>query len=844
VDYTTSTTTSGGGAYLFSNLVAGTYTVSVTGGLPGGTSPTYDLDGTGTPDTTAAVLTAGEDKDDVDFSYTGTGSIGDFVWFDANGDGAQDPGEPGLQGVTMTLELDLDGDGNPDYTTTTTTDASGLYRFNNLLAHTYTISVDPTSLPAGMFPTYDLDGIATPHTATMALGSGQNRDDVDFGYDGLDRGEIGDYVWFDANRHGVQDTNEIGIAGAYIRLEGDINPGIPGYEYTEYTYTDATGHYLFTNLPGVDYRITVMSRPSGFNTQTYDPDGVLDNTSLYSLAANETYLDMDFGYVGSGQIGDLIWDDLNADGITDPGEPGMDGVAITLEGDLNGDGIADFTLQTTTASGGAYDFNGLPEADYTITINPATLPARYIQSGDPDGILDNSSQITLAPGSMTNLDQDFGYTLTGSIGDTIWYDANANASQDGGEPGLSGVTVTLVGDVDLDGVVDTLTTTTDGSGMYLFDTLPLGSYTITVSPSTLPGGMRPTYDADGIGTPHTTTVALAYGQDNPDIDFGYTGTGSIGDTIWQDLNRNGIQNPGEPGISGVAVTLTLDLNNDGSVDYTTTAGTNGAGMYLFTNLPAGSYTLTLDPTTLPPGMAQTYDPDGNMDGFTSLILGAGENNLDQDFGYAYPPEPPDPPKPPVPPVPPEPPVPPIPPEPPVLPQDADAFFMYRQFGDEKVDIFDYFPGPAEQLEHRALLHHIQSGSAEPGTSISLTLYDEQGNVIGTQTVMADTGGNWLAGFPAAQLYDTPHHVSIQQTASSYNMSSPGLLNMRTYYHPSFTGLLFTDTAETVDTIMAAVPSTVMDSIHKMNLSPLQIGWDRFYDYEFINPSINPSDAGH
>jgi hypothetical protein len=76
------------------------------------------------------------------------------------------------------------------------------------------------------------------------------------------------------------------------------------------------------------------------------------------------------------------------------------------------------------------------------------------------------------------------------------------------------------------------------------------------------------------------------------------------------------------------------------------------------------------------------------------------------------------------------------------------------------------------------------------------------------------------------------------------MSSPGLLNMRTYYHPSFTGLLFTDTAETVDTIMAAVPSTVMDSIHKMNLSPLQIGWDRFYDYEFINPSINPSDAGH
>jgi hypothetical protein len=76
------------------------------------------------------------------------------------------------------------------------------------------------------------------------------------------------------------------------------------------------------------------------------------------------------------------------------------------------------------------------------------------------------------------------------------------------------------------------------------------------------------------------------------------------------------------------------------------------------------------------------------------------------------------------------------------------------------------------------------------------------------------------------------------------MSSPGLMNMRTYFHPSFTGLLFTSTTETVNTVMAGAPATVLESIHRMNLSTFRINWNDFYDYEFINPSINPSDAGH
>jgi len=110
------------------------------------------------------------------------GAIGDFVWFDSNGDGIQDVSEPGIKDVTVNLVADFDGDGIIDYTASAVTDDNGYYLFPDLPAGQYSITIDPNTLPAGTIQTYDLDGLATPNTATLTLNTGEVNLKVDFGY--------------------------------------------------------------------------------------------------------------------------------------------------------------------------------------------------------------------------------------------------------------------------------------------------------------------------------------------------------------------------------------------------------------------------------------------------------------------------------------------------------------------------------------------------------------------------------------------------------------------------------------------------------------------------------------
>jgi hypothetical protein len=87
-------------------------------------------------------------------------------------------------------------------------------------------------------------------------------------------------------------------------------------------------------------------------------------------------------------------------------------------------------------------------------------------------------------------------------------------------------------------------------------------------------------------------------------------------------------------------------------------------------------------------------------------------------------------------------------------------------------------------------------------------------------------------------------MSIEQTISSYNASSAGFFNMRTYFTPNFSSMVFSATNLDVDTIFAYLPATIIESIHGANMAICTIEWNNFNEYEFFAPSTQPAETGH
>ncbi len=655
-DIVFTTTTDATGTYLVTGLPAGNYSVTVDpASLPAGVTSTYDLDGKATPNVTAATLAPNENKRDVDFGYNAVAQIGDQIWLDTlgNGDGTFDAGSdypiPGVAVTVTYLGPDGVAGGGDDIVYNTVTDAQGKYLVTQLPLGNYTVTVTP---PAGLTPTFDSNGVGSPNSSAVTLTAlAPSNLNQDFSYSGA--GSIGDLVWLDRNSSGTAtaDAGEPGIPGVPVTITWAGADGTLGTadDVVMAKVTDASGNYLVANLPFGPYSVvvdtTATSFPAGV-TQTYDADGLgTPNASTTTLSAGTpNVLTQDFSYAGTASIGDRIWLDQNGDGVQDPSEIGIPGVTVLVTY-LGADGVAgggdDIVFTTTTGANGIYLVDGLPAGSYTVAVNPATLPAGLTGTYDLDGIgTANTASATLAAGEAKR-DVDFGYTAPGAIGDQVWLDTSANgdgtfdAATDRALPNVA-ITVTYLG---LDGVaggVDDMvfTTTTAADGTYRIDGLPLGAYTVSANP---PVALTQTYDADGIGTGSTSAVSLTAGVPvNLLQDFAYTGTASLGDLVWHDRNADGVQDAGEEGIGGVTVTATwagpdgvFGTPDDIVLPNQTTAPD---GSYLFPNLPAGSYTVVIDPATVPAGYVSTYDLDGSDLTSTTTTLTTGQNRTDVDFG--------------------------------------------------------------------------------------------------------------------------------------------------------------------------------------------------------------------
>ncbi|MFN8480950.1 MAG: isopeptide-forming domain-containing fimbrial protein, partial [Kouleothrix sp.] len=319
-------------------------------------------------------------------------------------------------------------------------------------------------------------------------------------------GSVGDRVWYDVNADGLVNADEVGIPGVAVTVRWFGPDGIEGNgdDSVITATTDSAGNYLVSGLPlgagANNYRVTVdlATLPNGLTTATYDFDSGTaspnSNTLLALSGANANPRTADFGYRGTATLGDRIWIDSNGDGAQGLArlEPGLPGAGVTLTW-LGFDGVPggsdDVAFTTTTGANGSYGFANLPAGNFRADVNPATLPDNLVPSYDLNGAADGSATRTLALGASAT-DVDFGYRGAASIGDTVWYDVNANGVQDNAEPGIPGATVTLrwAGPDGVLGTADDLvyTTTTDVNGTYLFPGLPVygvsDPYQVTVTP--------------------------------------------------------------------------------------------------------------------------------------------------------------------------------------------------------------------------------------------------------------------------------------------------------------------------------------------------------------------------
>ncbi|ARU59807.1 hypothetical protein CBW65_01135 [Tumebacillus avium] len=452
---------------------------------------------------------------------------------------------------------------------------------------------------------------------------------------------IGDFVWFDQNENGVKDGAETGINGIRLELR-DKNGNKISETMTGNDFFGNPGAYLFPDLDPGEYVVAVLP-PAGY---------LPDQTGVITVAGNQQHLTADFPLKPKkGKLGDTVWLDADGDGVQDAGESGENGVEVSLY--QGGTEIDTTTTATIGGKDGVYLFEDL---------NPGTYEVRFTKPTGKKFTTPDTFTATLAQGEE-NMTLDAGLILSdASIGDFVWEDTNNNGLQDAGENGINLVAVQLYDDQDH--LIDS-TVTADRAGVpgyYAFEDLAAGNYYVKFilpfpAAKTAQGADR-SVDSDANASGLTNVFTLAQSEHLTDIDAGYYKApvippivppvivepdlpkGSIGDRVWIDANKNGVQDAGEAGQNGVTVELYNDKNQ--RVASTVTGTMNGkAGLYKFDQLAAGSYEVrfvlpsaTVEFTAAGLGASRSLDSDANATtGRTGVfVLGIGEEKTSVDAG--------------------------------------------------------------------------------------------------------------------------------------------------------------------------------------------------------------------
>ncbi len=421
----------------------------------------------------------------------------------------------------------------------------------------------------------------------------------------LSANTISGYVFNDVNNNGIKDTGEVGIANNELELQNSQGQVIAT------TITDANGFYEFDRDETInqdpvtlEQTITIPSTLAGFSItkaiQQFD-------SSLGELLEVEI--------VNEGSITSEIRAE-NSSTMVGSTITGLVSGTISLTGpnfSLNSSVTENAGSFQATAYDGVIDFGGSSGRQFA----PVTAQAQ------PRSIVLTGSQL-----------QPFIGTGTVDVSEEVV----VNSTATGGGNLLVGITSTAE------------TTITVRYTYQPTDCLPPGDYTIVQKeqPPLQPGSSQRYFD--GLESQGNTVIPNTVGTDSISVtlansdsthnNFGEVEPSSISGKVYYDANDNGIPEtdtingqPREPGIAGVAVTLTG--TNDLGQSLLESATTHADGTYQFNNLRPGTYTVSEEqPADFQDGKDAVGTAGGTLgnDILSDIPLGSGMNATGYNFG--------------------------------------------------------------------------------------------------------------------------------------------------------------------------------------------------------------------
>ena len=628
-------------------------------------------------------------------SFKVGGTLSGTIYNDADAWWYFNDADKPFEGVTVRL---LDADGNPvkdasGVDITAKTDADGKYTFTRLPLGSYKVEVVPGEVKVdgadvnladykqtygyGSSVTRDQVGqgkLVTPAPIELTAAA-PNATKIDFAF--VKPVSVGNFVWFDANKDGIQDADEVGVAGVTVTMDGqlDMDPLLDADgNLVKPVTTDANGKYVFTNLLPGSYGLT-FTIPAGYSetVKKAGDDRAVDSDGAETwpvLKQGQDDMTVDLGLIADGTIGDTLFWDVDNSGGSAPSGPDkpLAGVTVTLT--YTTPAGVEKTLSTVTDADGHYSFKDLAPGDYVVTVDKASLatvcPECTAQTHAPSGDLTAAegqelsltSKVTLNPGAMSNNDQDWAFT---GVANTAIVKAIADPTEvpaGGFTPGTS-VTYTLTltneGPSPATGVVaqDKLPSgvtflSADGDGSYdaASGKWDLSTEVIEKDASrTL--RITVTVDASAAGSVVTNTATIEkqdqIGDKTPDntssvpLTAGYT----IAGKLYNDANASFSSDNGEAPYAGVTVALlkrdgTPVLDKDGNP---VTAVTDADGKYSFPGLALGEYSVSVvDPTSGPlEGTKPTEAYTGRYKTTADVTIAEATGSvIDVNFGFVKP----------------------------------------------------------------------------------------------------------------------------------------------------------------------------------------------------------------